>query len=44
MNDKLIDAVIYQIKKDIENGDITAIELLLQSVPEEYLIEYLPEA
>tara|TARA_R110000868_G_C10380519_1_gene719336 strand:+ start:341 stop:502 length:162 start_codon:yes stop_codon:yes gene_type:complete len=39
----VIDMVIEQIKKDIEAGDMTAIEELLLSVPQEKLVAYLPE-
>jgi hypothetical protein len=41
--DNLIDAVIDQIKKDIMDGDITAIDELLKSVPVKNLESYLPE-
>lgn len=39
----LIDQVIEKIKKDIEDGDVTAIDELLKFVPIEYLKGYLPE-
>ena len=39
----IIDYVIDQIKLDIENGDITALEELLQHIPIDYLQGYLPE-
>jgi hypothetical protein len=39
----VIDMVIEQIKKDIEAGDVTAVEELLFSVSQERLIAYLPE-
>ena len=43
LEDKLIDAVIDQIKSDIANGDETAIIELLWSTPVKNLIAYLPE-
>ena len=39
----LIDAAIEQINIDIDNGDYTAIEELLKSVPEEKLRAFLSE-
>lgn len=39
----IIDYVIDQIKLDIENGDITALEELLKHIPIDYLQGYLPE-
>ena len=39
----LIDAVLEQIKTDIAMGDLTAIEGLLMTCPEEQLLGYLPE-
>lgn len=43
LEDKLIDRVIDQIKKDIQEGDETAIVELLWSTPLKNLIAYLPE-
>jgi len=40
---KIIDTVLEQIKLDVHSGDLTAIEELLKSVPEENLKGYLPE-
>lgn len=44
---KLIDDVIEQIQRDVEQGDMTAIEeflmIALNYVPEKYLIAYLSE-
>lgn len=40
---KLIDRVIEQIKNDIAEGDVTALDELLTFVPKENLIGYLPE-
>jgi hypothetical protein len=42
MNQGLIDAVIEQMKLDIQSEDWTAIEELLRHVPEKYLVGYLP--
>jgi hypothetical protein len=39
----LIDRVIEEIKNDILNGDLTAIDALLTFVPKENLIAFLPE-
>lgn len=41
--DNLVDSVIEQIKEDIKDGDLTAIDELLRFVPKENLIGYLPE-
>ena len=38
-----IDRVIELIKEDIAYGDETAIEGLLENVPENVLIDFLPE-
>ena len=40
---ELVDKVIEEIKRDIENGDVTALDELLKFVPIEYLKGYLPE-
>lgn len=42
-NQELIDKVLEQIAKDIEDGDLTGIEELLKAVPEANLKAYLPE-
>jgi len=39
----LIDRVLAQIQKDIKEEDMTAVEELIKSVPEENLKGYLPE-
>ena len=39
----LIDKALVQIKEDVINGDVTAIEELLKQVPIESLKSYLPE-
>lgn len=41
--ENLVNDVIEQIKKDIQNQDITALEELLHSAPSENLAAYLPE-
>ena len=43
INIKLIDKVLEQIKADVINGDVTAIEELLKHVPIAALQSYLPE-
>jgi len=39
----LVDKVIKHIKKDIEMGDLTAIDELLKFIPVAYLEGFLPE-
>ena len=39
----LWDEVIYQIMNDIEDQDTTALYEMLQQVPKDVLIAYLPE-
>jgi hypothetical protein len=41
--DQIIDKVLKHIKIDVECGDLTAIEELLNNIPTEYLVGYLPE-
>ena len=43
MNQKLIDKAIEQIKKDVESGDLTAIDELLKYVPTQKLEVFLSE-
>jgi len=44
MSDELMDKVLDQIKKDIEDGDYTAIaEMIATHVPLEAMKAYLPE-
>jgi|APGre2960657373_1045057.scaffolds.fasta_scaffold19338_3 hypothetical protein len=43
MNELLINEVIKQIKEDVVNEDYTAIEELLQLIPERNLRAFLPE-
>tara|TARA_R110000772_G_scaffold42074_2_gene98014 strand:+ start:335 stop:472 length:138 start_codon:yes stop_codon:yes gene_type:complete len=40
---ELIDKVLEQIKKDVEVGDMTAIEVLISKVPEKNLRSFLSE-
>ena len=40
---ELIDRVLDQIVKDIEEGDLSALEELLKFLPESALTAYLPE-
>ena len=39
----LMDQVLDQIKKDVDTGDFTAIYELLMELPDEDLLNYLPE-
>jgi len=39
----LWDEVIHQIENDLEDRDITALYEMLQQVPKDVLIAYLPE-
>jgi len=38
-----VELALEQIVKDVEDGDLSAIEDLLKLVPEKFLIAYLPE-
>lgn len=40
---ELIDEVMFQIKVDIAEGDLTALDEMLKAMPIEKLIGYLPE-
>jgi hypothetical protein len=40
---KLINAVLEQIRRDVNNGDMTSIEELLRYTPDVALLGYLPE-
>ena len=42
-NQKLVDAVLQQIKKDIVSGDQTAIEALIENIDHDQLVQFLPE-
>lgn len=39
----LIDLTLYEILRDIENKDLTAIEELISKIPIQNLIAFLPE-
>ena len=43
MDQRLIDMVLLQIKVDVRNKDLTAIEELIKSIPVENLTSYLCE-
>lgn len=43
MKNQVLDAVLDQIQLDVANGDMTAIEEMLQHLPLEILQGYLPE-
>lgn len=43
MKQALIDSVLDQIQQDIANGDLTAIQEMLQHLPTEILQAFLPE-
>jgi hypothetical protein len=43
MTNKLLDSVLEQIRLDVEVGDYTAIIELLQYVPNDKLVGFLPE-
>ncbi len=40
---ELIDEVMERIKKDIAEGDLTALDEMLQAMPIQQLVNYLPE-
>lgn len=42
--DELVDAVLDAIVEDVNIGDLTAIEEMLKLVPQEVLVNFLPEA
>lgn len=42
-NQELIDMVLERIKKDVQDGDVTSVNEMLKSIPEEYLVSYLPQ-
>lgn len=39
----LVDMVIEQIRQDIEEGDVSALDELLHLVPEQFLLGFLHE-
>lgn len=40
---KLIDAVVTQIQKDVDSGDLTAVEELVRGLSYQTLVQFLPE-
>ena len=40
---KLLDAVVNQIQKDVTSGDLTAVEELVRCLPYQTLLQFLPE-
>lgn len=40
---RLIDAVLEQIKTDVQAGDLGALQKLIANLPADVLIDYLPE-
>lgn len=44
MKQELIDKVLEQIVRDVESGDLTAIEELIADIPNDKAEHYLPEA
>jgi len=43
MNKELLDRVLEQIAKDVESGDMTAIEELIADIPNDKAMHFLPE-
>ena len=43
LEDKLVSAVMKQMREDIQSGDTTCIFDLLYQVPADKLVNYLPE-
>lgn len=43
MRKDLLDLVLEQIAKDVESGDMTAIEELIADIPNDKAFHYLPE-
>jgi phage gp29-like protein len=43
MNKELLDRVLEQIAKDVESGDMTAIEELIADIPDDKAMHFLPE-
>ena len=39
----LVDGVVRQIRKDVDVGDVTSIEQLIEQLPYDTLLQYLPE-
>ena len=40
---KLIDAVVNQIRSDVRSGDLTAVEELIRTLDYDRLLNFLPE-
>ena len=40
---KLIDAVVEQIRRDVSSGDLTAVEELIRTLDYDRLLNFLPE-
>ena len=40
---KLIDAVVEQIRSDVRSGDLTAVEELIKTLPYDRMLQFLPE-
>ena len=40
---KLIDAVVNQIRSDVNSGDLTAVEELIRTLDYDRLLNFLPE-
>ena len=43
MKKEILDLVLEQIAKDVEAGDMTAIEELIADIPNDKAFHYLPE-
>ena len=43
MQQHLIDKVLEQIVRDVESGDLTAIEELIADIPADKAVHFLPE-
>jgi len=43
MKKEILDLVLEQIAKDVEAGDMTAIEELIADIPNDKALHYLPE-
>ena len=40
---KLLDAVVKQIERDVRSGDLTAVEELIRTLDYDRLLNFLPE-
>lgn len=43
MTEELMEKVLAQIAKDVESGDMTAIQELIADVPDDKAMHFLPE-